>query len=67
MLVARKVAANSGDARKALELTSQAIGNCLESLSDQHLNDIVTGEALVKLPHMMRAIRDSAGNPHTKD
>ena len=65
MLVAMKVAAISGDARKALELTSQAIGNCLESLSDQHLNDIVTGETLVKLPHMMRAIRESAGNAHT--
>jgi cell division control protein 6 len=60
-LVARKIAATSGDARKAMEITAKATQLCKDSLSDDALSkEVGTGEKPpVKINHMMRAIRES--------
>merc|ERR1719356_92721 len=67
-LIARRVAASSGDARRALEITSNAIGKCSDLLSKEKLNKIIADDdeclPLVKLPHMMRAIREGMPMRH---
>ena len=53
--------------RRALEITSNAVGKCLDLLSDEKLNMEVEDDGcmpLVKLPHMMRAIRESMPMRH---
>ena len=66
-MVSRKVAAGSGDARKALDMTAQAVRKCETDLSVDQLgrsgDDIVY--PIVKLPHMMRSIREGLGMKHT--
>lgn len=59
-LVSRKIAASSGDARKVLEITSNAIQICMDSLSDDLLSKEIGPDdgPSVKITHMMRAIRD---------
>ena len=67
-LISRRVAASSGDARRALEITSNAVGKCSDLLSDEKLDMAVEGDdecmPLVKLPHMMRAIREGMPMRH---
>ena len=57
-LVARKIAATSGDARKAMEITAKATQLCKDSLSDDELSKEVGMDEKppVKINHMMRAI-----------
>ena len=66
-MVSRKVAAGSGDARKALDMTAQAVRKCETDLSveqrGQSGDDVVY--PIVKLPHMMRSIREGLGMRHT--
>ena len=59
-LVSRKIAASSGDARKVLEITSNAIQICMDSLSDDLLSNEIGSQddPPVKIAHMMRAIRE---------
>ena len=68
-LISRRVAASSGDARRALEITSNAVGKCADLLSRDKLDMIVDRDdecmPLVKLPHMMRAIREAMPMRHT--
>ena len=68
-LISRRVAASSGDARRALEITSNAVGKCADLLSRDKLDMIVDRDdecmPLVKLPHMMRAIREAMPVRHT--
>lgn len=70
-LISRRIAASSGDVRRALEITSKAVGNCSSLLSEEKLKMAVEdGEnkecilPLVKLPHMMRAIREGMPTSH---
>ena len=65
-LISRKVAASSGDARRALETTSNAVEKCRALLSIERQNMKVEDDELplVKLPHMMRAIRESMPMRH---
>ncbi|KAL7553128.1 hypothetical protein ACHAWF_016382 [Thalassiosira exigua] len=69
-LISRKVASQSGDVRRALEVTSNACAICQEGLSEDQLNAVVKEDdprlPLVKLPHMMRAIRQGMPVPHTE-
>lgn len=60
-LVSRKVAATHGDARKVLEIVSNAVGHCMDSLSEAELVKEVSNDDSppVKIKHMMRAIRES--------
>ena len=66
-MVSRKVAAGSGDARKALDMTAQAVRKCETDLSVEQQrksgDDVVY--PIVKLPHMMRSIREGMGMRHT--
>jgi cell division control protein 6 len=67
-LISRRVATSSGDARRALEITSNAVGKCIDQLKDEDLEAIVQYDdqrmPLVKLPHMMRAIREAMPMRH---
>jgi cell division control protein 6 len=67
-LISRRVAASSGDARRALEITSNAVGKCLDLLKAEDLDaDVKYNDErmpLVKLPHMMRAIREAMPMRH---
>jgi len=67
-LISRRVAASSGDARRALEITSNAVGKCLDLLKPEELDTEVKYNdermPLVKLPHMMRAIREAMPMRH---
>ena len=68
-LISRRVAASTGDARRALEITSNAVNKCADLLSRDKL-DMSTVDRddecmpLVKLPHMMRAIREAMPMRH---
>jgi len=67
-LISRRIAGLSGDARRALEITANAVGKCIGLLSEEKLDMIVEDESeclpLVKLPHMMRAIREGMPMRH---
>lgn len=66
-MIARRVAASSGDARRALDVTSNAVGICLESLTEEQRSMEVKSDEfmpLVKLPHMMRAVREGLAIKH---
>mmetsp|Transcript_3388 Transcript_3388/g.7585 ORF Transcript_3388/g.7585 Transcript_3388/m.7585 type:complete len:839 (+) Transcript_3388:2-2518(+) len=69
-LISRRVAASSGDARRALEITSNAVAKCADLMSPEKLGAVVEdGDnncmlPLVKLPHMMRAIREGMPMKH---
>ena len=55
--VASKVAATSGDARKVLEITSNAVAKCLESLSSEERNDTKLEKPIVSLKFMLKAVK----------
>ncbi|EJK70792.1 hypothetical protein THAOC_07822 [Thalassiosira oceanica] len=61
-LISRRVAASDGDVRKALEIVSNGINKCADLLSEEKLSRVIGDDdeclPLVKLPHMMRAIRE---------
>ncbi len=67
-MISRRVATSSGDARRALEITSKAVEKCIDQLSSEILNEIMEFNdqrmPLVKLPHMMRAIREAMPMRH---
>ena len=67
-LISRRVAASNGDVRRALEITSNAVGKCMHLTSKEKLDMEVAfdGECmpLVKLPHMMRAIKEGMPMGH---
>mmetsp|Transcript_11814 Transcript_11814/g.25906 ORF Transcript_11814/g.25906 Transcript_11814/m.25906 type:complete len:893 (-) Transcript_11814:67-2745(-) len=67
-LISRRVAASSGDARRALDITSNAVSKCSDLLSNEQLGNVVKFDdecmPLVKLPHMMRAIREAMPMRH---
>ena len=70
-LVCRKVAAASGDARSALDMTAKAVRKCEESLAADQLGRSGEGEGgieypLVKLPHMMRSLREGMAMKHSE-
>jgi Cdc6-like AAA superfamily ATPase len=62
--VAKKVAASSGDARKALELAANAVQHRLDQLiSSEGRNSIKTTEGpIVKMPNVVQANKDEAVN-----
>ena len=67
-LISRRVAASTGDARRALEITSNAVGKCYDLLKAEELDHEVNYDdecmPLVELPHMMRAIREAMPMRH---
>ncbi|KAL3789673.1 hypothetical protein HJC23_003874 [Cyclotella cryptica] len=65
-LVARKIAATSGDARRVLEISSNAIGRCIDGMSEEELRKEVDDKnmPLVKITHMMWAIREGNAVKH---
>jgi cell division control protein 6 len=67
-LISRRVATSSGDARRALEITSNAVGKCYDQMKADDLDAILQYNdqrmPLVKLPHMMRAIREAMPMRH---
>ena len=67
-LISRKVAELNGDMSKALEVTSNAVDKCraLLSIERQSMNVEDDELPLVKLPHMMRAIRESMSVRHAE-
>lgn len=60
---------SNGDARRALEIRYNAIGNLSELLSEEKLDEIILDEyerlPLVKPPHIMRIICDIMPMRHT--
>jgi Cdc6-like AAA superfamily ATPase len=56
--IAKKVAACSGDARKALEMASNAVQNCLRTTCE---SDCADGP-LVKVPHVVQSNKDETAN-----
>ena len=64
-LISRRIAYLSGDARRALEVTSDAVENCLNSLTKEELDRELVDECmpLVKLTHVMRAIKSKMPTP----
>jgi len=64
-LIAKRVAASTGDARKALEITYNAVDKSLDSFSEKWEEDVQDDDyPLVKLPQMMRAIREGMPTRH---
>ena len=61
--VARRVAQGTGDCRLVLNLMSWAIIKCQESLPASNLEEVNVSDAVVKLPHVMKAIKDSGELP----
>ena len=61
--VARRVAQGTGDCRLVLNLMSGAIIKCQESLPASNLEEVNVSDAVVKLPHVMKAIKDSGEFP----
>jgi cell division control protein 6 len=64
-LIAKRVAASTGDARKALEITFNAVDKALDTFApkwDEEVQD--DSYPLVKLPQMMRAIREGMPTRH---
>ncbi|KAL7533701.1 hypothetical protein ACHAXR_008504, partial [Thalassiosira sp. AJA248-18] len=68
LLVAKRVSLLSGDARRALEIVAKAVEKCEALLSDEKLDMEVKADdecmPLVKLPHVMRAIREAMPMSH---
>jgi len=66
-LIAKQVAASTGDARKALEITSNAVGNVLDACVEKWEKEAKDDSyPLVKLPQMMRAIREGMPTMHNE-
>ena len=67
-MIARRIASLNGDIRKALEITSKAVSKCADLLSEDMLSRVIGGDdeclPLVKLPHMMRAIKEGMPMRH---
>ena len=67
-LISKRVAKSSGDARHALDITSNAVGKVVDMPPEEKLaQDVKHNDEcmpLVKLPHMMRAIRESMPMRH---
>eukprot|EP00978_Attheya_sp_CCMP212_P001355 scaffold2847_cov56-Attheya_sp.AAC.5 len=57
--VAATVERNCGDARKAMEVMSEAVGKCMNSLSDEELAAGIIQEPIVKMCHVMQAVKES--------
>ena len=56
---AAKVSANSGDARKVLELASSAVAKCMASLSPEQLKETKMEKPVVSLKFMLKAVKDT--------
>jgi len=54
---AAKVSTSSGDARKVLDLTASAVSKRLEKMSNEQKSSTTLPCPLVKLPHMMQAVK----------
>mmetsp|Transcript_6131 Transcript_6131/g.12636 ORF Transcript_6131/g.12636 Transcript_6131/m.12636 type:complete len:1844 (-) Transcript_6131:84-5615(-) len=65
-LISRKIATNSGDARRVLELTYNAVNICLEASSEEELSQQLPDDhaPLVKVSHMMKAVRQAMPGRH---
>ena len=64
-LISKRVAASTGDARKALEITSNAVDKALDGCKEKWSNEVKDDcYPLVKLPQMMRAIREGMPTRH---
>ena len=64
-LISKRVAASTGDARKALEITSNAVDKALDNFAEKWDKEVEDNSyPLVKLPHMMRAIREGLPTRH---
>ena len=64
-LIAKRVAASTGDARKALEITSNAVDKALDACTEKWLEEVEADSyPLVKMPQMMRAIREGMPTRH---
>mmetsp|Transcript_34260 Transcript_34260/g.70138 ORF Transcript_34260/g.70138 Transcript_34260/m.70138 type:complete len:824 (-) Transcript_34260:418-2889(-) len=67
-LIAKRVAVSTGDARKALEITSNAVDNALDACAVKWLEEVEADSyPLVKLPQMMRAIREGMPTRHSEN
>jgi cell division control protein 6 len=61
-LIARKVAATSGDARRVLEMAASCIQKCIDTSTDTELNRSFDPDdpiSLVKMKHVMQFVRDT--------
>ena len=56
---ASKVSASSGDARKALELTSRAVAKCMEALSSKERKETKMDGPIVSLKFMLKAVKET--------
>ena len=64
--VSRRIAKTSGDARRLLELMSSAVVKCKENLEDSLLDKKSDSIPVVKLKHVMKAMRDSGEMHHAQ-
>jgi len=64
--VSRKVARHCGDARRVLELMRSSIIKCKEDFDAKALEKCGVKESVVKLRHVMKAIRDSGMLPYAQ-
>jgi len=64
-LVSRKIAATSGDARKALDTMAKAVKMCLDGITVAAISDETYNkqQPLVKLSHVMKAFKDGSDLP----
>ncbi len=62
-LISRKIAATSGDARRALDIMAKAVKMCLVGLKDAAAKCYEKDEPLVKLSHVMKAFKEGSDSP----
>jgi len=59
VFASRRIAKSKGDAREALQLMNDAIIKATESLSSEELSRKGTQSPVVKIPHVMKAIKET--------
>jgi len=64
--LSKKLAKDNGDARSLLEIMSNAITQCKSSMTDNQLNDVGSTSPVVKLRHVMCALKESGRTPYAQ-
>ena len=64
--VAKKIAKNNGDARAAIDVFSKALIVCKKSLSDEELACKKVDTPVLKLVHVLQALRNSGFKSHVE-
>ena len=60
--LSRKIAKSKGDAREVIGIMHAAISNAIETVSPDILSKTVLDDPIIKMPHIMKAIRGAGNN-----